>query len=139
MILKGIYFLKNPEKAEEVRRKLDNDDEKAFDISITGKIIPNLYEGKDKEDQKKLYGTICPFSHADITGAILDFKDNLSQREDCVHMLCALEYGALDMLMNTLGDYQDPEIEKLRVSIVKGIQKCISEAPAFRPTSRVVN
>jgi len=133
MVVKGLFFIAYPEEAEKVKKRLEAGDEKAFDYSITRTLLPKLYKKEKKVDHEKFYKAICPYSHADIQGAILNFKDNAKERQDCVGIICALEYASIILLRDSFTVFINPQLDEEMEKVVQRLQKCILMAPDFKP------
>ena len=135
MVVKGLFFIAYPEEAEKVKRRLEAGDEKAFDYSIKSNLLPKLYEGEKRVAHERFYKAICPYSHADIQGAILNFKDNAKERQDCVSIICALEYASIALLRDSFIALMNPQLEEEMGKVVQRLQKCITMAPDLKPNN----
>jgi len=132
MIYKGFFFSLRQDKAIDAYIKIQTGDEKALEVPIRT-IINELYQDQINTMHHKFYTKICPYSHADLIGANLNYRFFESEYKDCLQLIISAEYGFFAMIHFSLKKYFDEQLLKELDSIVQEMQPYNPNVPIFYP------
>jgi hypothetical protein len=138
-ILRGYYFLVEPQEADLYYSALGTDQEKSFLArrSYYGHkfLRRKLFKDDTIEIHKKLYYLFCISAHAEIKGLLRDFPEyNEESIEDRLKLVLSLAFGNIQMVTELFLDSLNQNLKDFVREVLKEIVIILGkQIPLFEP------
>ena len=138
-ILRGYYFLVEPEEANQYYSVLRTNQEKPFlrRRKHYGHILlcQKLFKQETIELFKKIYELFCISAHAEINGVLLDFPEyDKESIEDRLKLVLSLAFGNIQLLTELFFDSLNQELKTFVSEVLEEIVITLGkQVPLFEP------
>ena len=138
-ILRGYYFLIEPEEAKQYHSALGTDQEKEFLWSRKhyghSFLTEKLFKEETISSYKRVYELFCISSHAEIKGLSLDFpKFSEENIEDRLQLVLSLAFGSIQLITELFFDSISQELKTIVSKVLEEIVITLGEqVPLFEP------
>jgi hypothetical protein len=141
MIMRSYLFIADKKEATLMYSHVEGD-AKSRDILRKRKFYPieplisKMYSPASKKAHKKLFGELSRFSHPTIQGAILDLNYNAENVKDCLNMILALTYSAIQVLSEGFYNLLTQQLKVTVKETMERIADVLKFVPVIEPDKK---
>jgi hypothetical protein len=144
-ILRGYYFIVNPEEASAFIDNFGTENYRAFLKSKAyfrhNFLCQSLYEPESQKEERRFYDELSKAAHTEIQGLLLDFpKQDQKAIEDKLSTLLMMCYGTIQMFAEVFLYRFNRKLKLLTRGILLNIVSSVgNQIPLFEPDQKRYN